>query len=167
MVVVRWVLALLTIGYALFNAIAPASTAVFKAQADWPEGWESAQAALSFQNFSIGGAGSSKFQLLMQATNWLQVGLWLLADLLYLISAIWLMGSRPRSAAPVFFAALVLDVATWLTFRSMPVYQMTVSPIEQELDLIIYGVVAILGGLVWLTGLGKRRRPVRHALVLE
>ena len=167
MVVVRWFLALLVIAYAAFNAIAPVSTAIYKLQSDWPEGWAAAQRALSFPNFSMGGAGSSKFQLLMQATNWLQVGMWLFADLLYIISAVLLLGSRKRNAAPVFFVGLLLDVATWLTFRRMTVYAMTFSPTDQELDLIIYGIIAVLGGLVWLTGLKKARPSVRQALVLE
>jgi hypothetical protein len=167
MVVVRWFVGLLVIAYGAFNAIAPLSTAVYKAKGQWPQGWASAQQVLSFPTFTMGGAGSGKFQLLMQATNWLQIGMWLLADFLYLISAFWLMGSRPRNAAPVFFVALVLDVATWLTFKRMAIYDMTVSPIGQQLDLTIYGGMAILGGLVWLTGLAKRRRPARQTLVLE
>ncbi len=157
MAFIRWILALLAIAYALFNAIAPVSTLLYKLQNEWPQGWAAAQKALSFPTFTLGGAGSDRFTLLMQATNWLQVGMWLLADLLYIVSAFRLMGRRSKGAAPVFLVAFVLDVATWLTFKRMPVYNATFSANDQQQSLTIFAVVAVLGVLVWLTG--SRRKP--------
>jgi hypothetical protein len=166
MAFIRWILALLTIAYALFNAIAPVSTLLYKLQTQWPQGWAAAQKALSFPTFTLGGVGANRFTVLMQATNWLQVGMWLLADLLYIVSAFRLMGRRSRGAAPVFFVALLLDVATWLTFKRMAVYNATFSANDQNQDLVIFGVVAVLGVLVWLTGSRRKAKGRTQPAVL-
>jgi hypothetical protein len=165
MIVVRWFLALLTVAYALFNAIAPFSTALYKLQTEWPEGWAQAQKALSFPSFSMGGAGTSRFADLMDATNWLQVAMWLLADLLYLIAALRLMGRRSPGAASVFAVAWLLDAATWLTFKQMPVYNATFSQDDQLQTQILYAVLAGLGAVIWLAG-RRKRRPRRQPVML-
>ncbi len=168
MVVVRWILALLTVAYALFNAIAPVSTLLYKLQNQWPQGWALLQKSLSFSTFSMGGAGTSRFALLMQATNWLQVAMWLLADFLYIVSALRLMGRRSKGAAPVFAVALLLDVATWLTFKRMPIYSATFSANDQHQDMVIFVVLAVLGVLIFLVGgLRKPRTRLQPAVLME
>ena len=167
MAFVRWILALLTIAYALFNAIAPVSTLVYKLQDKWPQGWAALQKSLSFPTFSLGGAGASRFAPLMQATNWLQVAMWLLTDILYIVSALRMMGPRSKGAAPVFAVALLLDVATWLTFKRMTIYNATFSANDQQQDLIIFAVLAVLGVLIFLTGTRKRRTRLQPAVLME
>jgi hypothetical protein len=164
---VRWILALLTVAYGLFNAIAPASTLLYKLQGQWPAGWAAAQKLLAFPTFSMGGAGTSRFEPLMQATNWLQVAMWLLADLLYIVSALRMIGARPKGAFAVFAVAFLLDVVTWLTFKRMPIYNATFSAQDQMMDLMIFGVVAVVGALVWLFGRSARRPRLQPTLLTE
>ena len=167
MAFIRWILALLTVAYALFNGIAPVSTALYKLQTDWPAGWAAAQKALSFPGFSLGGAGTNRFTPLMDATNWLQVAMWLLADLLYLIAAIRMIGTRGSSAFSTFALALLLDVATWLTFKRLPIYNQIFSTNDQQQVLAIFGVLAVIGGLVWLTRRKRGRARPQPMLLME
>ncbi len=168
MALIRWILALVTIAYALFNAIAPVSTLLYKLQTDWPQGWATLQKSLSFPTFSMGGAGTNRFALLMDATNWLQVAMWLLADILYIASGFRMMGSKSKGAAPVFAVALLLDVATWLTFKRMPIYDATFSANDQQQTLVLFAVVAGLGVLIFLTGSNRRSRArLQPAVLME
>ena len=125
------------------------------------------QKALSFPTFSMGGAGTNRFAFLMQATNWLQVGMWLLADLLYIVSAFRMMGSKSRDAAPVFAVALLLDVATWLTFKWMTIYDLTFSANDQQQTLVVFAILAGLGALVFLAGRKKRRPRLQPTFLME
>jgi hypothetical protein len=167
MVIVRWILALLTVVYALFNAIAPVATLLYKLQTEWPQGWAMLQRYLSFPAFSLGGAGTNRFATLMGATNWLQVGMWLLADLLYITSALRLISARPKGAAPVFAVALVLDAATWITFKRMPVYNDTFSTNDQQQTLTVFAVVAVLGALIWLATRRARKPRVQPTFLTD
>jgi hypothetical protein len=166
MAFLRGLLALLAIAYGLFNTVAPISTALYKLQGKWPAGWTMAQKALSYPPFNAG-ASADRFIPLMQATNWVQIGLWLLADLLYIVAGFRLIGRQPRSAFPVFLVAFILDVATWFTFKRLAVYDQTFSPAEQQQDYVIFGVVVLLGALIWLVGRSVRRKRVQPTLLSE
>jgi hypothetical protein len=167
MAIIRGILALLAIAYGLFNTIAPISTALYKLQGKWPMGWTLAQKVLVLPPFNMGAAGADRYQRLMDVTNWLQVAMWLLADILYIVAGLRLVGMRPRGAFAVFAVALLLDLATWFTFKRLAVYDQTFSPMEQRQDYMIFAAVAVLGALVWLTGRSARRPRIQPTLLTE
>ncbi len=166
MAIVRGLLALLVIAYGVFNAIAPLSTALYKLKDWWPAGWPLAQKVMQSSLMRGDAEGADRFVPLMQATNWLQIGLWLLADVLYIFAGFRLFGLRPRGAIPVFAVAFLLDVAVWATFKRLPIYDQTFSAAEQQQDFLIFGVLIVVGVVMWLAG-RRRTKRVQPTLLME
>ncbi len=166
MAIVRGLLALLVIAYGAFNTVSPVSTALYKLKDQWPAGWPLAQKALQSSLMQGGAAGADRFVPLMQATNWLQIALWLLADILYILAGLRLFGLRPRGAVPVFAVAFLLDVAVWATFKRLPIYDQTFSAAEQQQDFMIFGVLILVGIVMWFAGRRKSTR-IQPTLLME
>lgn len=83
---------------------------------------------------------------LMDAMTWPQVLVWWAAIILFLVAAYRLGFGRGR-AFVVYAVAYVLDVLGWLWMRG-PAYDATFPPNQQQADLIILGVLAVIGALM-------------------
>jgi hypothetical protein len=164
---IRWMLALVTIAYAAFNSIAPATTLLYKLKAQWPAGWAGVQPVLGISPGDVSGADGGRFEALMQATNWVQLGLWLAANLLYVLAAIDLIGRQPKDAPATFGVAVLLDWSCWLTFKRMPVYDLTVSPQAQQLNLAIFAIMAGVGIFVWLSAQTSKQKQIHTSSLAE
>lgn len=147
MVFLRWILALATVAYALWNAVPPVTTLLFKLGNLPP--------ALATE--------SQRYVPLMQATPLWQVGVWLFADLVYLFAA-FRVASRPRGAFTPFLIAAAIDVANLLWMRQQPVYMKTFTAQELMLDYVVMGGLA-LGALLYLAASRTRQKRVQPAVL--
>lgn len=147
MVFLRWILALATVGYALWNAVPPVTTLLFKLGNLPP--------AIA--------AESQRYVPLMQATPWWQVAVWLFADLVYLFAAFRLV-SRPRGAFAPFLIAAVIDLANLLWMRQQPLYLNTFTAQELMLDYAVMGGLA-LGVVLYYAASRTRKKRVQPAVL--
>jgi hypothetical protein len=143
----RWILALATVAYALWSAVPPVTTVFFKLGRMPP--------AMA--------TGAQRYVPLMQVTPWWQVALWLFIVLTYLFAAFRVV-TRPREAFIPFLLAAVLDAANWYISKQRPVYDKTFTPQELMLDYVILGGL-VVGAILYYAASRVRRKRVQPAVL--
>lgn len=141
MIVLRWILALATAAYALWNAIPAAAAALYK---------------LNKLPSAVQG-GVQRYVPMMQGMAWWQIAVWLFADLLYLFAAIRLV-SRPRESFGPFVLAVILDLAGWAYLKIQPIYDRTFNAMELTIDYYIIGGLLAAAVLYWLSSRVRKKR---------
>jgi hypothetical protein len=124
----RWLLAVALLLYALMSAVPASFTVLHKLHL----------LALPEMVKSHGA--------LMDTLSWPRVLLMWAAVILYLVTA-WRLAFRKGRAFLVFVAAYVLDILSWLWMQG-PVYDATFPPGQRQSDLIIIGIIAVIGALI-------------------
>ena len=140
---------LATVAYALWNAVPPVTTLLYKLNKMPP--------AMA--------AETQRFIPMMQATPWWQVALWLFIDLTYLFAAFRVV-TRPREAFVPFLIAAVLDAANWYISKQRPIYDKTFTAQELQLDYIILcGLV--VGAILYFAASRVRRQRIQPAVLTD
>ena len=83
---------------------------------------------------------------LMDAMSWPWVLVLWAVVILYLATA-WRLAFRRGRAVPIFLAAFVMDVLSWLRLQG-PVYDAIFPPGQRQSDLVVIGIIAVIGALI-------------------
>lgn len=149
MAVARWIVALVTVAYALWNALPAAATLLFK---------------LGRTPSALAEAGA-RFNTLMQAMPLWLVVLWLLADLIYLFAALQLV-SKPRSAFTPFLLAFVLNLAAYFLARRLPGFDLAFGPGAMTRHLAM-GAALALGLVLYFAFSRVRKKRILPTVLTE
>ena len=128
---IRWVLAAACAAWGLINLVPLAVTFGTKA------GWMRLPPELS------------RLPELTQALSWWQVAIWAVMIALYLFVA-WRL-TRGRGALGAFVLAFAVELARWLPMQALPVYRKVFTHAELQERYAAFGVLAVIGILIWLT----------------
>jgi hypothetical protein len=135
--ILKWVVAVVLVLYALWSAMPALFTTLFKLGSGHPM------------------AGQEKYVPLMQATSPIQLVIWWAGILLFLWTA-WRV-ARGERAFRFYATGFVLDIGGWLLMKLGPVYNQVFQPSEQMLDYVLILVLLLAGMAIWSL---DRREPM-------
>jgi hypothetical protein len=127
--ILRIVLGLIVLVYALGSGAIAAGIAAFKLRAWTPPGWV-----------------TPKELQLAETIPWAQLVLWAAVVLLYLVVAIKLF--RRVKTFVFWAAAFVLSAANWLWLRASPAYDSATPPNLANIDYYVLGASLAVGALI-------------------
>lgn len=127
----RIVLGLVVLVYALGSGAIAGGIVAFKLRAWTPPGWIT----------------PNELQL-ASTISWAQIALWATVVLLYLVVAIKLF--RRVKAFVWWAAAFVLSAANWLWLRASPAYDSATPPNLANIDYYVLGASLVVGALILL-----------------
>ena len=128
--IMRFVIAVLIALYALQNAL----FAIFGTSVKF--GWTKVTEA------------SRRLEPLIQDTSVLQLALGWVSIILFFYAALRLVRDKP--ALGVYLGAFVTGFTSWLIFKLGAVYDTVFTPSEQRWDYVLFGMIVIVGVIVWL-----------------
>ncbi len=149
MVFARWVVAFVTVAYALWNALPAAATLMFK--------FGHAPAGLA--------EAGVRFNMWMQAMPLWLVASWLLADLIYLFAALRLV-SFPKAAFAPFALAFVLNLAVYFQARRLPGFDAAFGP-GAPVRHMAMGAALGLGLVLYFAFSRVRKKRVQPTVLME
>jgi hypothetical protein len=131
--ILRTLLALIVLAYALVALAAGTAVAAFKARA-WSPPADIAPAELD----------------LMASISWVQIALWAAAIVLYLAVAVKLF--RRVKSFLTWSAAFLLSVVNWVWLRASPAYDAATPPDLANVDYVVLGASLAIGALILALG---------------
>lgn len=138
--ILRWILALLIVGYSLMNIMPIVATVGYKtkAMATMPD--------------------LVRLEPLMAATPWWQLALWVVIVLLLWVAA-WRLIKGGRAFLP-YVVSMVISLGMWGYMKMGPVYDSVWTKEELMADYYIIAVQLIVAALIWWI---EKRKPAPAA----